>query len=405
MSAPVDLSGLEAKSFEYNDAPAVMLDDVRALRAAAPAPATPATYVLGDNADASYTPPAKPAASVNTPEIRCYLMVDGDDHETNGMDQFSGGRTGGVPLVALPDALAHTARAVAAKDKACRDEVARAMDLGADAKFGFAWEYLLGIVRECCAEEAAPQQHAQAALSDEQIVKEAVNRFLGWKLPQDFAPDGGVIFNTMSHQFDKSGYWPSGTNLLTEDQAKAMFEYCIAASHQPAAAPNELQQFEDDFEETGDKKEDACTFLLRAAEQFWYACRGAGEQGAVKWLRGDNGALLIYTRGEYRETLMRNIDALPAAQQGGELLQDERVMQSLIEDAVANHKSPNGYVKLCMSYFAKALAQRAASVPAQAVADGYKLVPVRATGVQREVARTKIGFAAMYEAAVLATSR
>lgn len=44
------------------------------------------------------------------------------------------------------------------------------------------------------------------------------------------------------------------------------------------------------------------------------------------------------------------------------------------------------------------------SAPVQPVAvpDGWKLVPVRATGVQREAARTKLGFAAMYEAAVSA---
>jgi hypothetical protein len=30
---------------------------------------------------------------------------------------------------------------------------------------------------------------------------------------------------------------------------------------------------------------------------------------------------------------------------------DEQTMRSLIEDAVANHNSPEGYIKLCMTYF------------------------------------------------------
>lgn len=68
------------------------------------------TVSLGDSDLWKQLPPAQqPAAApvsgdVALPEIRCYLMVDGYDHETNGMDQFSGGRTGGIPLVALPDA-------------------------------------------------------------------------------------------------------------------------------------------------------------------------------------------------------------------------------------------------------------------------------------------------------------
>ena len=47
--------------------------------------------------------------------------------------------------------------------------------------------------------------------------------------------------------------------------------------------------------------------LLTCAQEFWYSERGAGAQGAVKWLTGDDGSLVIYTRGEYRDTLMRNI--------------------------------------------------------------------------------------------------
>jgi len=54
------------------------------------------------------------------------------------------------------------------------------------------------------------------------VIKEMVNRFLGWRLPEDFGPDCGVSFTPLSHP----NSWPIGTNLLTSDQAKAMFEYC-----------------------------------------------------------------------------------------------------------------------------------------------------------------------------------
>lgn len=62
----------------------------------------------------------KQAVTVDTPKIIAYLKYYGDDFEYNGHDQFSGGRTGGIPLVALPDALAHTSVAVA-RDVAEKD--------------------------------------------------------------------------------------------------------------------------------------------------------------------------------------------------------------------------------------------------------------------------------------------
>ena len=50
-----------------------------------------------------------------------------------------------------------------------------------------------------------------------------VDRFLGWKLPKDFAPDGGISFK-------ESAWWPSGTNLLHAGQAKEMLEYVVGGA-------------------------------------------------------------------------------------------------------------------------------------------------------------------------------
>ena len=56
-----------------------------------------------------------------------------------------------------------------------------------------------------------------------------VDRFLAWKLPQDFHPDSFIIFDRAKH--DTWGgcpnSWPTGTNLLTAAQAKAMLEHVI----------------------------------------------------------------------------------------------------------------------------------------------------------------------------------
>lgn len=60
-----------------------------------------------------------------------------------------------------------------------------------------------------------------------QKITEMVNRFLGWKLPNDFAPDAGISFQP-GHVTPSSPFWPAGTNLLTADQARSMFEHVTA---------------------------------------------------------------------------------------------------------------------------------------------------------------------------------
>lgn len=60
-------------------------------------------------------------------------------------------------------------------------------------------------------------------------VKHMVDRFLGWKLPDSFSPDGGISFKKFgnegtAHQYE---HQPSGTNLLDATQATAMVRYLI----------------------------------------------------------------------------------------------------------------------------------------------------------------------------------
>jgi hypothetical protein len=63
----------------------------------------------------------------------------------------------------------------------------------------------------------------------EDQIKHMVNRFLSWKLPETFNPDGGISFkrtfneNTphpMKHE-------PSGTNLFDASQADAMVRHML----------------------------------------------------------------------------------------------------------------------------------------------------------------------------------
>lgn len=60
-------------------------------------------------------------------------------------------------------------------------------------------------------------------------IDKMVDRFLGWKLPRDFAPDGGIIFNLVNQgDLPLPECWPIGTNLFTADQARVMIEYMLA---------------------------------------------------------------------------------------------------------------------------------------------------------------------------------
>lgn len=59
-----------------------------------------------------------------------------------------------------------------------------------------------------------------------------VQRFLGWRLPEDFRPDGGISFAPVGNAGTPHEYpnRPSGTNLLHAEQAKAMLEHVIAGA-------------------------------------------------------------------------------------------------------------------------------------------------------------------------------
>lgn len=81
---------------------------------------------------------------------------------------------------------------------------------------------------------AAGFEAGQQAVTPIIDVNEMVNRFLMWKLPKDFAPDGGITFdktyfNAVTEQREirdpTDPFWPLGTNLLNAKEAKEMFEY------------------------------------------------------------------------------------------------------------------------------------------------------------------------------------
>jgi hypothetical protein len=56
-------------------------------------------------------------------------------------------------------------------------------------------------------------------------INKMVNRFLSWKLPSDFYPDGGISLTRTFSPDDP--FRPLGTNLFNAGQAKEMIEYML----------------------------------------------------------------------------------------------------------------------------------------------------------------------------------
>ena len=64
-------------------------------------------------------------------------------------------------------------------------------------------------------------------MNDHQI-DQMVTRFLSWKLPKDFHPDGGMVFIPTKGRGHDSPHWPCGTNLLNAQQAREMILHMLA---------------------------------------------------------------------------------------------------------------------------------------------------------------------------------
>ncbi len=59
-------------------------------------------------------------------------------------------------------------------------------------------------------------------------IEKMVTRFLSWKLPDDFSPDGGIKYQKVAGTPENPHIFsPTGTNLMTYSQAKAMIRHII----------------------------------------------------------------------------------------------------------------------------------------------------------------------------------
>lgn len=75
---------------------------------------------------------------------------------------------------------------------------------------------------------AAPQAETGQSMTDDQI-RHMTERFLCWKLPPNFNPDGGIAFEAGGNVGTKHEYRrePVGTNLFDYTQAEAMVRHMV----------------------------------------------------------------------------------------------------------------------------------------------------------------------------------
>ncbi len=88
-------------------------------------------------------------------------------------------------------------------------------------------------------------------MNKEQI-RHMVDRFLGYKLPIDFRPDGGVEFTstktfaTREEAYEKN-WWPIGTNLLTAQQAEEMIRFMIIDLPSTSSEQTKVESFREGY--------------------------------------------------------------------------------------------------------------------------------------------------------------
>jgi len=88
---------------------------------------------------------------------------------------------------------------------------------------------------------APPNEKELAMLTDAQV-KHMVDRFLCWKLPKPWNPDGGISYQRPNYMHPPADHdWPVGTNLFDAIQAEAMVRHMIEGmpSTAPAQAPTQ----------------------------------------------------------------------------------------------------------------------------------------------------------------------
>ena len=117
-------------------------------------------------------------------------------------------------------------------------------------------------------------------------IKYMVNRFLGWRLPKPWQPDGGISYQRPNYAHAPAEHdWPTGTNLFDADQAEAMVRYMTEAL--PA-------------------KSDKLRWLIEAPGPHFLTVKNIGYQHRFHWTTDHNEAIR-FENGAQADAIMMAI--------------------------------------------------------------------------------------------------
>lgn len=122
-------------------------------------------------------------------------------------------------------------------------------------------------------------------------IKHMVDRFLGWRLPDNFCPDGGISFKATfnEHTAHPMRHEPTGTNLFYAEQATAMVRYMVEGLPQST-----------DF-----------AWLIEAPGQHYLAARKLGSSRNFYWTRDHANAIRFASAEQADLTMMAIRDLAP----------------------------------------------------------------------------------------------
>jgi hypothetical protein len=134
----------------------------------------------------------------------------------------------------------------------------------------------------------------------EDQIKHMVNRFLGWKLPENFSPDAGISFKATYNENTPypAKHEPIGTNLFDYSQAEAMMRYIadgIAVSKDTGgpAFPCSNEQFTSGNSQSGDAAP-GITYLDYAAIAAMQGMMARDGNSVVHMLSPEKRAKMAY---------------------------------------------------------------------------------------------------------------
>lgn len=163
-----------------------------------------------------------------------------------------------------------------------------------------------------------PQYWSVDVFSDGAKIVSIGNDWLSGERPLDEI-DERTIIGAAQHLLSFVGYGLPPTSFDPDAQAEpaqagsaSLLDGCKSIMDSIAVSSSVIEHNRQEPVQAEPTLRDYADSLIKAGHDFWKACRREAGGGAVRWLSCDDGTLVVFTRGEYRDTIMENIGCYKA---------------------------------------------------------------------------------------------